>query len=629
MNSAMKPTLSTPNAAGKVSAAGVESLAGDRQRLEIRFRQLTAHLALMESRISALERSLFFRWITAAMRLAQPLTRLLFSPATPQDTDIYRDLLDAQAWPQVPESPQLSRQRLTNLSVVRLQSPPPKAELLSAESVSANELGRTIVRNGSHIQPVDVRSDRDRGFGGPHEQVVPISKIPSIARSEFLLFFNPGYCLAEGALDRLRFLLLGFEGDLLYFDDDERDPGGVRRNVCLRPGWSPELLLSGNYLGGAICVRRETAREIGFRDESPAPLYDFALRLMEAGGTGEHVPEVLVHRPATPDWTALESERQVLCEAIVRREGVEPELLPVPEARCFHVSRPAMKVLSLTAIICSKSPERVSRCLETIRRTAGNSLSRVIVVAHEGQSPNQELRAAASLGGAEVMIYRGAFNFSAMNNLAAKEVSDGGFVFLNDDVSAECPGWARRLAEAISCPSIGIAGALLHYPNGTVQHAGITLGINDGAGHMGRFSRGFSAWPWLGVSRNVTAVTGACLAIPAGLFHEVRGFEEAFARNYTDVDLCLRVREAGYEVVCVAVPGLVHTEAQTREPRVKFHERDLMFSRWPEQLLAADRYHHPALTPTETLALNPAYDSGYRPRGATSPIGRSRDYRII
>ena len=122
----------------------------------------------------------------------------------------------------------------------------------------------------------------------------------------------------------------------------------------------------------------------------------------------------------------------------------------------------------------------------------------------------------------------------------------------------------RRLTAALARPEIGIAGAILEYPNGTIQHAGVVLGMGDAAGHCGRFQRNSTLWPWLRMSRDVTAVTGAMLAMRLDLFREMGGFDEAFPVNYNDVDLCLRVRKAGLRVVCLNVGKVVHRESQTR-----------------------------------------------------------------
>jgi GT2 family glycosyltransferase len=111
-------------------------------------------------------------------------------------------------------------------------------------------------------------------------------------------------------------------------------------------------------------------------------------------------------------------------------------------------------------------------------------------------------------------------------------------------------------------------------------------------------------WPWLLSTRNVSAVTGACLAIPTDLFAALGGFDMGYPSNYNDVDLCFRARERGYEVVCAAVPGLVHAECQTRRGSVRFEERYRLYRRWGSILDRPDPFYSPNLAPTEEIALD-------------------------
>jgi GT2 family glycosyltransferase len=191
-----------------------------------------------------------------------------------------------------------------------------------------------------------------------------------------------------------------------------------------------------------------------------------------------------------------------------------------------------------------------------------------------------------------------------MNNLGAARAATAHLVFLNDDIRATAAGWAELLVSHLFTERIGMAGALLRYPSGDIQHAGIVTGINDGVGHAGRYSTGSEIWPWLLVTRNVSAVTGACLAIRTDTFRGLGGFDPEFPNNYNDVDLCFRAREAGLDVVCVPVPGLVHAECQTRPGLVRFEERYRLFRKWGHLLSRPDPYYSPSLAPTEQVRLN-------------------------
>ena len=165
-----------------------------------------------------------------------------------------------------------------------------------------------------------------------------------------------------------------------------------------------------------------------------------------------------------------------------------------------------------------------------------------------------------------------------MNNLAAAELSNRYLLFLNDDVVVQSDHWLEKLCAPFLRPEVGIVGALLRYPDGTLQHSGVVMGIGDGVGHSGRYQMGSPFWPWLEVTRNVSAVTGACLAIRRAVFEQVGGFDSRFYNNYNDVDLCLRVQNLGLEVVLNCDVQLCHEEGKTRRTGTSFRERMLFWT---------------------------------------------------
>jgi GT2 family glycosyltransferase len=236
----------------------------------------------------------------------------------------------------------------------------------------------------------------------------------------------------------------------------------------------------------------------------------------------------------------------------------------------------------------------------------------VVVVAHEQSGPDRALRTAIERRGALVIPFTGRFNYSMMNNLAAERVSSRYILFLNDDVTASEPGWLECLLEQIEDKGAAIAGATLWYPSGVLQHAGIVTGSGDGVVHIGRYSRSSVLWPWLLATRDVSAVTGACLCIPAELFRYLGGFDVSFPINYNDVDLCLRARAEGRQVVCVNVPGLIHAECASRQGIVQFEERYRFFKLWDSVLSRPDPYYSSNLAPTETIQLNLEGPNGFR-----------------
>ena len=195
----------------------------------------------------------------------------------------------------------------------------------------------------------------------------------------------------------------------------------------------------------------------------------------------------------------------------------------------------------------------------------------------------------------------GAFNFSALSNHGAAAATGSILLFLNNDIEVTEPGWLTEMASIAADPQVGAVGAKLSYPDGTLQHGGVVLLIDGVAGHshlgIGEDDPGY--FGRMVVSQEVSAVTGACLAIRADVFAEVGGFDaEHLAVAFNDVDLCLRVRQAGYRIVWTPHARLIHHESKSRglddtpEKKARFDaESRLMRERWEPQLRADPFYN--------------------------------------
>ena len=201
----------------------------------------------------------------------------------------------------------------------------------------------------------------------------------------------------------------------------------------------------------------------------------------------------------------------------------------------------------------------------------------------------------AAAHNATVVRYAGLFNFSRMCNEGARAAGGGVVVFLNDDVEPVSAEWLVRLCGTLGREGVGVVGARLMYPQGAIQHVGMVLGMSDGVGHLGRHLMSSSYWPWIDFSREVSAVTGACLGVRRALFEQLGGFDEAFPVNYNDVDLCLRVRAAGYRVVLENGAVLIHREGLTRQGGTSAEERLLFHRRWGDVVERGDEYFTPNL----------------------------------
>ncbi len=352
--------------------------------------------------------------------------------------------------------------------------------------------------------------------------------------------------LSPRALEHFAAAVQDGSPDLVYSDAEIVDAQGRPLRPVFKPDWSPVLMRSAPYIDG--------------------------LHMERAGLTGE--PANVVH--------------------IARILYYAQEGCAVTPA----APKPLRATPLVSIIVCTRNSRLLARCLAGIRDRTEYPNTEVIVVQHLGSSPGAEERevtATAERFGAAIVPFTQSFNFSEMNNLGARAAKGGVLLFLNDDVEPIEPGWLSRMLSHLEDPAVGAVGAKLLYPDGTIQHAGIVTWLIDGAGHPGRHLVASENWPWLPCTREVSAVTGACLCVRRADFHEMQGFDPVFPVNYNDVDFCLRLRAAGYSVIFEAGAVLRHDESQTRRPGTRYDERRLFFRRWWNITEKTDPYYNPHL----------------------------------
>jgi GT2 family glycosyltransferase len=438
-----------------------------------------------------------------------------------------------------------------------------------------------------------------------------INAAASLAQGEFLVFLEPKGQLSPFALHYLTELVQRERADILYSDEDHLDSDGRRVRPIFKPDWSPNLLTSCMYFGHFFAVRRELFhRAAGVHAAfGEAVYYELALRLAELTSDIRHIPRVLYHRhlesgmPTNSQLNGVK-ERDAIQSALDRRNWHGALIENGSTANTYSVLRPIANDSALTVIICSKSGRRLRRCLESVQSSTKHLKYEVIIVDHNEGERDPEMRRVVEAFGCNVVPYGGPFNFSLMNNLAASRATHSHLLFMNDDVYVRSKNWAERLLGELQRPEIGVVGTELAYPSGAIQHAGVVIGIGDGAGHAGRFQVDAPLWPWLHLTRDVSAVTGAFLGIRNHVFRDIGGFDPSFPTNYNDVDLCLRVRAARYTVECLGQSGTIHEECQTRQGIVNFYERDLFYARWGHLLSHGDPFYSVNLSPTEEVGLN-------------------------
>lgn len=400
---------------------------------------------------------------------------------------------------------------------------------------------------------------------------------------------------------------------MIYADEDERSGAG-RANPRFKPAWSPEVLSTHDYIGDPFMVEAAAIRQVGgWRPGlGEDACYDLKLRLAAAVGPSAiaHVAKLLVHRTVAPNRDAApERASSRLIEEHLVRQGTPASVLD--DARSPH-PRIAYAVPNPAPLVSILMPTKdkatlLRRAVETLLRVTRYEPFELIVM-DNGSTQAETLdlfRSWTSEARIRVVASPGAFNFSALNNEGARCARGEILLLLNNDVEIIDPGWLDEMVGLASRPEIGCVGAKLYYPDGTIQHAGVVTGPGGGAGHGHKQAPGGARGylDRLVTVTNVSAVTGACLAVRADLYRAVGGLDESvFAVAFNDVDFCLKVAAAGYRNVWTPFAEMIHHESVSRgkdltpEGARRFaREVAALQQRWSVRLLR-DPYYSPHLT---------------------------------
>jgi O-antigen biosynthesis protein len=427
------------------------------------------------------------------------------------------------------------------------------------------------------------------------------------AHGDWLGFLDHDDLLEPDALyQTAKWLQENPETDVIYSDEDKLTEEGLG-SPCLKPDWSPDFFLSYNYICHFTTVRRELVRELGgFRSKYDfAQDYDLYLRLMSHTRRIHHVPRVLYHWRRSAGSTsinirakpeALDAARNALA-AYLLRAGEAGHVTVDWNTHAFRIRRELSEENRIAIIIPTRDRvDLLARCLTSITEKTSYEPYEIVIVDNDSQTP--EARAFLEQTRHRVLRFSGPFNYSAINNFAVEKTDAPWLLFLNNDTEVIDGDWLTAMAEHVQRPEVGAVGAQLRFRNETIQHAGIVLGVRGTAKHA------FCGFPadspgvcrQLQVVRNYSAVTAACLLTRRQVFEEVGGFdEERLPVIFNDVDLCLKMRSAGYLVVYTPWAKLYHDESATRRASVEPPEAEILRQRWPE-VVKRDPYYNPNLS---------------------------------
>ena len=412
--------------------------------------------------------------------------------------------------------------------------------------------------------------------------------------------------------------------DFFYSDEDKIDEEGHRHEPYFKPDFLPDLFLAQNYTSHLTVYRAALMRQAGgFRlGYEGSQDWDLALRvvsLIPDFSKIRHIPKVLYHWRAIPGSTALlSSEKNYPVKAAHKaltdhfaRLKQPVELIPVPGDHWrVKYPLPAQPPLVSLLIPTRNGLKFLKTCVDSILEKTTYPNYEILIVDNGSDDPAtlDYFKTVAVKKSVRVVPYNAPFNYSAINNFAAKQANGTVLGLLNNDLEVIHADWLHEMVAQALRPQIGCVGAMLYYPNDTIQHAGVIIGLGGVAGHAFRdFPRNTEGvFNRARLVQNYGAVTAACLVIRKAVFDQVGGLDEkSLAVAFNDVDFCLKVRAAGYLNLWTPFAELYHHESASRgvEDTPEKHERfrgevETMMQRWAQELK-----HDPAYNPNLTLEL--------------------------
>lgn len=442
-----------------------------------------------------------------------------------------------------------------------------------------------------------------------------------ISSGDYIGLFDHDDLLHPSVLFEVMRAICDEDADFIY-TDELTFVGNNTKNISVhnfKPDYSPDTLRSYNYICHFSVFSRELMEKAGggFRKEYDGSQdYDLILRLTEKASHISHIRKALYFWRSHAESTAssisakpyiIESAHKALA-AHLERVGLSGEVLDGVAPSIYRINYDIKGEPLISILIPNKDHiDDLKKCIDSIYSTSTYSNFEIIVI--ENNSTEKETfeyyKKLEREENIRVVYWEREFNYSAINNFGAESAKGDYLLLLNNDMEIISPDWLEQMLMLAQRDDIGAVGAKLYYPDDTVQHAGVILGIGGVAGHSHKYFRkedpGFMSRA--SIIQNLTACTAACLMIPKAVYEEVGGLDEGYAVAFNDVDLCMKIRKAGYLIAFNPYCELYHYESKsrgaenTKKKIARFNsEIDRFVSRWSAELDAGDPYYNPNLT---------------------------------
>ncbi len=455
----------------------------------------------------------------------------------------------------------------------------PNWELCMADDGSTRSETRATLRQIDYPRCKVKFLDRNQGIASASNAAL------ALATGDYLAFLDHDDELTVDALYHVVKAINEYDPDLIYSDEDKLSLEGYHLEPHFKPDYSPDLILSINYICHLSVYRKALLDRVaeggsyvreGFEGSQD---YDLVLRALDHTDRIYHIPRILYHWRMIPGSTAArydskdhawEAGRRAVEDAL-RRRGVAGAALPGPYPGSYRVKRMIQGQPLISILIPFRDqPDLLRACLDSILDKTTYPHFDLLGISNNSVAPETFAvmeRYVAADRRIRFLRHDVPFNYAAINNFAAAQTTGEHLLLLNNDMTVITPDWLESLLEHSQRSDVGAVGAKLYYPDNTVQHGGVIVGIGGIAGHSHKYAQRHDSgyFSRLHLTQNLSAVTAACLMVKKSLYTSLGGLDEQhLAVAFNDVDFCLRLREQGYLNVFTPYCELYHHESKTR-----------------------------------------------------------------
>ena len=401
--------------------------------------------------------------------------------------------------------------------------------------------------------------------------------------------------------------------EFMYSDEDKTDENELEFfGPHFKQDWAPDTLRSYNYITHFSVFSKELLDKIGYFNSEldGSQDYDMILRLTEKAKKVAHIPQILYHWRVHSESTAGGIDAKPYC-LIAAKNALKAHLDRIGEkgtvrdgkfSGSYKVDFDIIGEPKISIVIANKDEvASLKKCINSILNKSTYKNYEIIIVENNSKSKGifkyyDELSVNPKI---KVVTWDKEFNYSAINNFGVKSAEGEYILLLNNDVEVITENWLEEMLMHAQRKEVGIVGAKLYYPDNSVQHCGVILGVGGIADHLGKEASRYDVGHLgrLCVTQNLSAVTAACLMMKKSIYQEVSGLSEEFVVAYNDVDLCMKVREKGYLIVLNPFAELYHYESKSRgqentEQKVNrfVSEVEMFNKRWGKNII--DPYYN-------------------------------------